>query len=325
MDRAKRTATKVTDYRRYHLSGDLDNTLQGRVGQVIADWESGEDSNMSSEIEKLQQQVAKQKEARRKAEEQLEEMKLRNEMENERLQTEEWELAMTQLKEAREMATKVHEERMNSMKEMMEKAKETCTSQTGAPEWLQKQLEAVLADKAKTAPDITEEEARKKEERAKRLEFLRQQQKEIENQIKTLTGDIEESRPQEPPSQQTTFLQQLHSLLTSKPEEGPQKDILRAMTSGPNRTTGAGGVNTLKPEVLSRITGEPTGMHEWLAQLNRADEGEWTESLFCKDTQAGSKLKSGMLEKATTNILVKQVWPQKNLGEDWAEEELEFK
>ena len=36
-------------------------------------------------------------------------------------------------------------------------------------------------------------------------------------------------------------------------------------------------------------------------------------------------MKSGMLDKATTHILQKQVWPQKNLGEDWAEEEVEFK
>ena len=32
-----------------------------------------------------------------------------------------------------------------------------------------------------------------------------------------------------------------------------------------------------------------------------------------------------MLDKATTNIIRKEVWPQKNLGEDWAKEEIEFK
>ena len=32
-----------------------------------------------------------------------------------------------------------------------------------------------------------------------------------------------------------------------------------------------------------------------------------------------------MLDKATTNIIHKEVWPQKNLGEDWAEDEIEFK
>ena len=32
-----------------------------------------------------------------------------------------------------------------------------------------------------------------------------------------------------------------------------------------------------------------------------------------------------MLDKATTNIISKEVWPQKNLLEDWADEEMEFK
>ena len=32
-----------------------------------------------------------------------------------------------------------------------------------------------------------------------------------------------------------------------------------------------------------------------------------------------------MLDKASTNIQQKQVWPQQNLGEDWADEEIEFK
>ena len=37
------------------------------------------------------------------------------------------------------------------------------------------------------------------------------------------------------------------------------------------------------------------------------------------------KVKSGILDKATTNIQQKQVWPQQNLGEDWADEDVEFK
>ena len=34
MERPKCAASKVTDYRRYHLSGDLDETVQGRVKSV---------------------------------------------------------------------------------------------------------------------------------------------------------------------------------------------------------------------------------------------------------------------------------------------------
>ena len=39
----------------------------------------------------------------------------------------------------------------------------------------------------------------------------------------------------------------------------------------------------------------------------------------------GGNVKSGILDKATTNIQQKQVWPQQNLGEDWADEDVEFK
>ena len=37
------------------------------------------------------------------------------------------------------------------------------------------------------------------------------------------------------------------------------------------------------------------------------------------------KARSGILDRATTNIQDKQVWPQQNLGEDWADEDMEFK
>ena len=74
-------------------------------------------------------------------------------------------------------------------------------------------------------------------------------------------------------------------------------------------------------------------MAEWLANLNKQEEGE-SELIksnmgtceggggSCKHIQ---KMKSRMLDKATTHIQQKQVWPQKNLGEDWAEDEVEFK
>ena len=32
-----------------------------------------------------------------------------------------------------------------------------------------------------------------------------------------------------------------------------------------------------------------------------------------------------MLDRATAHVIQKQVWPQKNLGEDWAEEEIDYK
>ena len=53
---------------------------------------------------------------------------------------------------------------------------------------------------------------------------------------------------------------------------------------------------------------------------NKQDD-EFSYRAECKH----NNMKSGMLDKATINIRHKEVWPQKNLGEDWAEEEIEFK
>ena len=53
--------------------------------------------------------------------------------------------------------------------------------------------------------------------------------------------------------------------------------------------------------------------------------GRVDEDSDCRVECRHTKIRSGMLDKSTTNILCKEVWPQKNLGEDWAEEEIEFK
>ena len=74
-------------------------------------------------------------------------------------------------------------------------------------------------------------------------------------------------------------------------------------------------------------------MAEWLTSLNRQEESgsdvnrlinRLEEETECKGECRHVK-KSGMLDKSTMNIRHKEVWPQKNLGEDWAEEEIEFK
>ena len=75
-------------------------------------------------------------------------------------------------------------------------------------------------------------------------------------------------------------------------------------------------------------------MAEWLASLNRQEEGKLDVNRLlnrpddesdCRAECRHTTRKSGMLDKSTTNIQHKEVWPQKNLGEDWAEEEIEFK
>ena len=71
-------------------------------------------------------------------------------------------------------------------------------------------------------------------------------------------------------------------------------------------------------------------MAEWLASLNKQEEGESElyKIPFTGEEDTASKqsrAKSGILDRATTNIQQKQVWPQQNLGEDWADEDVEFK
>ena len=39
MDRQRRSSSKVTDYRQFHLSGDLEQVVQGKVSNTVGLWE----------------------------------------------------------------------------------------------------------------------------------------------------------------------------------------------------------------------------------------------------------------------------------------------
>ena len=152
----------------------------------------------------------------------------------------------------------------------------------------------------------------------------------ITNITKLLAGTNSSSRPS-----QELLLEQIRTTLAPKEvDKDPNRALLRALITSQNKTPGYAGTNTLKPEMLSRLTGEGEfSMAEWLASLNKQEEGESdVNRLFNKlddDTDCRNEChhtkKLGMLDKSTTNIRYKEVWPQKNLGEDWAEEETEFK
>ena len=63
-------------------------------------------------------------------------------------------------------------------------------------------------------------------------------------------------------------------------------------------------------------------MAEWLAMFNKQDQGE---SKCDNDDDCRHKAsRSGILDKATSNIQHKEIWPQKNLLEDWAAEDVAF-
>ena len=124
-------------------------------------------------------------------------------------------------------------------------------------------------------------------------------------------------------------MNQLKAALSGKKEEDPNKNLLRALITTQNKTAGEGGTSTLKPNIARSINPGSGNMAEWLAQLNRQDEGESELSRLLVAEEEGmgkpAKARSGILDKATTNIQQKQVWPQQNLGEDWADEDVEFK
>ena len=342
MERTKRAASRVTNYRTFHLSGDLDTTLQGKVGQVVSsfedklipsDTEEGEvlsdlTEPIMSEAERLQKELEEKKAATKLAAQQAEEMKLRNELEGEELKKQEWELAIQQLKEKRERMVALHSKKLEEIRKMAEDKDDGSGDDT--TKWLQEQINKLQDPSDSQKKKEMEEKARLEEEKAKQIEDIRNQQAELSRKLSELTGGTTENTTAQ--TDQTLLLQQLQAALNPKPEKDPQRAMLRALTTQANKITGTGGVSTLRPEIFTKIAGnEPSltmNMSEWLAQFNRDDEGESLLRLGntegegeCKHT----KLKSGMLDKSTMNIKQKQVWPQKNLGEDWAEDELDFK
>ena len=128
--------------------------------------------------------------------------------------------------------------------------------------------------------------------------------------------------------EQDNLLQQLRTALGTAEAVNDldmQKNILKQFLLQSNKQTTPGGVSTLKPELLKKLTGEQEAfsMEEWLAWFNKQEQGECDIDIDqqCKH----SKCRSGMLDKATVNIQQKEIWAQKNLLEDWADEDIEFK
>ena len=129
---------------------------------------------------------------------------------------------------------------------------------------------------------------------------------------------------------QDNLIQQLRTALT-KEETGnaQQRESVKQFLTQSSKQPGTGGTNTLKPELLKRLLGEGDSfsMEDWLAKYNiqEIDESQcsFSDEVECKHTRSSTK--SGMLDKATANIQQKVIWAQKNLLEDWADEEIEFK
>ena len=286
--------------------------------------------------EQLQEMIRDQKEASAKLQQQVETMRLRNELEAQQLQQAEWELAIQQLKDKREQMNQHHEDNLAKMRTMVQ---ETTKNSDQAMIW----MEAQLSKKAGPPPEDSEAQA----ERQAQLEQLHRQQEEMHKQQEDLQKKIAELssdkacglthtlEPHGGRKEQDLLLEQLRMALAPKGEEkDPNRAMLKALFTSQNKALGMSGTNTLNPDMMRKISGDGDfSMSEWLASLNRQEEGESDLNKFfkqeddydCRGEWQHSKLRSGMLDKSTTNIRRKEVWPQKNLGEDWAEEELEFK
>ena len=341
MDRARRPVTKI-NYRKYHLSGDLEQVVKGKVSGAVELIESPHSASMdttkiSEEVtqEELQEMLNKHKENSAKMQQQVENMKLCNELEAEKLQQEQWALALQQLKQNRDKIAQVHEENMERIRNMSDRRTETAPSEPAR--WLQDQL-AGGKTKEKTREEPTPKQLALEQLKKQHEDILKQMEElevdEEEDPLRTLTQALKGHNKSK--TEQELLIEQIKTALAPKEaDKDLNKTLLKALVTGHNKAAGAGGTSTLRPEVLNRITGEEEfSMAEWLAYLNKQEEGDseiskllnkCEEDSDCRTECRHGKMRSGMLDKSTTNIRRKEIWPQKNLGEDWAEEEIEFK
>ena len=324
------------DSQQHQGRGAHENEQQRQVQSVTA--VSPGANTMSEELKnKLEE---KRKESLR-LEKEMEEMELRAQIEREEQKHQERKAAMEKLQTAREEANKKHDERMNTIKTM---EPEKSADDEEYVTWLKKKYEDM--SKGMGIAKKREEENRKAVEKA---EALLEKQKDLVAQAESIKSQVADISPElaallsaintsikkpevaEPTEQgnQAKMMEYLRSALSNTDNSLTgdwQKEAVKQFLINSSKTTGIGGATTLKPEILNRLTGteEDFSMANWLATLNRQEQGEGTcfnDEEECRH----KKIRSGILDKATNNIVHKEVWPQKNLLEDWADEDIEFK
>ena len=95
MERPKRAATKVTNFRKYHLSGNLDNEVQGIVDCRVNQLE------MAASTEELKQKLEQEREQSKKMQEDAEYAELQHQIELEKMKLQQWQTAIQKLQEAK--------------------------------------------------------------------------------------------------------------------------------------------------------------------------------------------------------------------------------
>ena len=264
MDRQRRSASKVTDYRRYHLSGDLEQVVQGKVSGTVELLETGimntETIKEDTTPEELEALLKEWRESSMKLHQQAETMRLRNQLEVEQKQQEQWELAIQQLKQERDRINHQHEENMEKMKHMTQAPADQAVA------WLKAQL------------NIAAEPPKEDTVKSAALERLYKQQEELHKQIADITNGAADSHqnPGTMRRDQEALLEQISTTLAPKDtDRDPNKVLLRALLTAQSKTPGAGGVNMLRSDILHKLTGEGEfSMAKWLASLNKQEEGE---------------------------------------------------
>ena len=131
------------------MSGDLDTQLVGREDTWITQFE------MATTAEELQKQLEEEHENSKRLMEDAEIMKIRNELETEKLKQKQWETAIEQLKQTREHAEQEHARAITEIKEKAEAAKSEVS--TTVLDWFKTQV----ADLSLPNTDTEQEKARK--------------------------------------------------------------------------------------------------------------------------------------------------------------------
>ena len=319
------------------MSGDLDQEVRGLVDNRVSQFEM-------ATAEELKQKLEEEKEQSRKMQESVEIQRLQNELDVERLKQQQWATALDKLKEAKEQSEQEHDKCMEQMEHLRHT---TDTSNSSTLEWLKAQLESMGNKSHPQGPTPAELENLNREiqEREAAMGELRRQREEIDSKLAELDRQasgrgsrhpevasdcLSRPLPGEGESTANNLMEQLKAALLGKRTEDPNKTLLKALVTQQNKTTAEGGTNTLKPGVLKGLAVGGSSMADWLANLNKQEEGEFDVnrfSAFLDEEGQGrtGKTRSRILDRATTNIQQKQVWPQQNLGEDWADEDVEFK
>ena len=211
MDRPKRAATKVTDFRRFHLSGDLEQEVHSILDSRINQFK------MATTAEELQQQLEAEREQSKKLQQDAELMKIQNELEVEKLKQQQWQSALDRLKEAREQ---VHQEHDKCMEQMKEIAASASTTNNSTVQWLKAQVESLASS---SNPEQTLRLQKEQEEKERAIAEVKQQQEELSKKLMELEG----TTPSTNPTAHNPWDMINKTLNPEGPTANPQEDLMQ--------------------------------------------------------------------------------------------------